>query len=1378
MLTEAQRAALTARVRRGRAADPAGRLTRRPAGQADPPASYGQEQLWFLDRFAPGRSTYNLPCPVAISGPLDTAALIRALGALIARHEVLRTRLVAGEDSHPVQVIDPAGSGSGRVDVTRLDYTGHDRAEARRRLRELAAGELRSPFELSTGPLLRACLVRLADRDHVLLLTVHHAVFDGWSAGVLVGDLAALYGVEAGGGPAGLDELPVQFGDYAAWERQRLAGPAGEELAAWWRQALAGAETLRLATDRTRPPVTDFDGREERRSLPPGLLDGLRELSRREGATLFATLMAGLQAVLHRYSGQDDLVVGTTSANRRQPALTPLIGFLVNTLPVRADARGDPPFTEFLGRVRTAMVSAFEHQDLPFARIVAEAGVARDASRAPLVQVTFDLVENEEEPSCAGGVAFGPGGQLARASESKFDLSVFARTGGGQLTLAAIYASALFDAGTIERLLGHLEVLLAGLVADPSARLSQLPLLTPAERHRELVEWNDTAGQVPAVCAHEGFAAQVARTPDAVAAEYQGTLLSYADLNQQANQIARRLRELGVGPEVLVGVCMRTGLTRLAALLGIWKAGGGYVPLDPALPRDRLSFMITDAGMPVILTDPASASSLPAGSLPSPATRDPLVVEPLVPPERYQWFNHEPAELVDLESEREQIAALDGSDLESTASPENVAYVIYTSGSTGQPKGVVVEHRHLVNQLHAMIRQWDIGPGDAVLQFASLSFDSSVPDMFMPLLAGARVVLAPAQTLHSPPRLTALMRDRAVTFACLTPSVISLLGRASFPALRVLMSAGEELPSELARRWAARPALRFVNDYGPTETTVNATFMELDPATALPPPIGRPYWPNYRAYVLDRQLSPVPAGVTGELYIGGAGVARGYLNRPELTRERFIPDPFSGEPGARLYKTGDLVRRRPDGAITFAGRIDGQVKIRGLRIELGEIEAALMTHPGVTQAVAAVRTDPAGDKQLAAWYRSEPGASPEPAALRAHLARTLPGYMVPAELTPVTSIPLSNSGKADRAALLAARPAEPGRPAASPATTPPATFTEMVLADSYAAVLGRGPVGALDSFFDLGGSSLQVMRLVDAIHAELGADVGVTEVFLHPTPRQLAASIDTRLSGGDTAGSGPLVRLSRGPGERPLFLVHAVGGTVVSYAPLARELAGTFAVTGVEAPGLHRAAIPASLAALTDEYTGLIRAAQPDGPYRLAGWSMGGVIAFEITRRLERTGAEVSLLALLDAPFAAPGETAMGEDEPAAQFVADAARSLGWEATAAPGTTDQLGWLAARLAPGDGQEAMLSRLRTRLEVFQAHVRMLSGYQPAGPPVRAPALIVSAQGSPNSPAARRWPAVLSGPVTALPVPGDHYEFLRPPLVAEVATTMEKLNGDQA
>ena len=1343
MLSQAQHESLAARLRRGR--DGAAQIRRRPPGLSELPASAGQEQLWFLDHLAPGRPTYNLPCAVQLTGPLDAAALSRAVDALVARHEALRTRLVPGPGHRPVQVIDPPPRGiTGFADDSAAEEgaAGEGAAEdggagpeaAWSRLRGRAAAEAARPFDLAAGPLLRACLVRLADRAHVLLLSVHHSVFDGWSSGVLVRDLAALYEAEVAGRAADLDELPVQFADYALWEQNRLSGPARAELEGYWREALAGLEALRLPADRPRPPVISTDGAERTRVLPGGLLRELSELSRRQGTTLFVTLMAGWQALLSRYTGQADVVVGTTSASRGRAVLAPLIGFLVNTLPIRCDLSGDPAFTEVLRRVREAAVGAFQHQDLPFSRLVEALGVERDASRPPVVQLMFNLPDPPGEPIEAAGVAFRLAAKLADAEAAKFDISLFAQPGDDQLTLAAVYSTALFDAATIDQMLAHFEVLLHGAAADPGTRLSRLPVLTEAERRRELTTWNDTAASFPAGCLHQQFEAQAAATPAAVAAQFGDQRLSYADLDRRAGQVARWLRGLGVGPETLVGVCLPAGLDRLAAVLGILKAGGGYVPLDPALPAPRLSFMAADAGLALVLADDSTQ-----GRLPQAVARS-------------------------LDAAWPQISQLDSTRPAGTGvAPENVAYVIYTSGSTGQPKGVVVEHRQAVNFVQGMIACWQIGASDAVLQYASLSFDVSVMDMFVPLLAGGRVVLVPPDAVHSPPRLAALIRSAGVTFACLTPSVLRLLAGEQLGGLRALVSGGEELPAELARAFQ-RPGLRFYNTYGPTEAAVVTTYTLLGPAAfpdqGAPPPIGWPL-PNYQAYVLDADLNPVPVGVTGELHIGGAGVARGYLGRAELTRSRFIPDPFT--PGQRLYKSGDLVRRRADGAIMFLGRADSQVKIRGLRIELGEIEAALAACPGVAQAVVAVTAG----QQLTGYLRAEPGAEPDLAALRRHLAATLPGYMVPAQLIPVASFPLNRSGKIDRAALPA-----PQEVAATSAA--PASHTETVLADLYATVLGREQVGVTDSFFALGGSSLQVMQLIEEIHRKTGADLGAAEIFLHPAPRELAAVVE------DGKGlAGPLARLSRGPGQRPLVMIHPVGGTIVAYAHLVRELAGTFGVSGLQAPGLTEpGALPASLADLVTDYTERIRAAQPSGTYRLAGWSMGGVVAFEVARRLEQAGAEVGLLVLLDAPFTQPSHVP-GERGLAGRFLADAAASLGWELAGLPDArvtpvTDQLGWLAGRL----GSDGAADQIRRRFEVFRAHVRMLTGYAPAGPPILAPTLVMSAKDSPNAPAAADWPRVLGGQVTTLRLPGDHYAFLRPPLVAEVATTMEKLNGDQA
>ncbi len=966
-LTESQRAVLTAHLRQRD--NLASGIPPRPAGLAELPLSYGQEQLWFLDQFAPGSATYNIPFALRLSGRLDVAALGRAVGGLRARHEALRTRLVARPDGRPVQVVDlppPASPAGVRLEVT--DLSGLDPDKQQAELREFIDSAAVRPFSLADGPLLRTWLLRLADEEHVLLVVVHHVVFDGWSGGIFVRELAALYGAEVTGEPAGLAELPVQYADYALWERGRLQGTALAGLEEHWRKVMAGFETVQFPTDRPRPAQDSFDGARVQHVTGPELLGRLRELSRREGATLFFTLMAGLLALLHRYTGQTDLVVGTASANRTRHEVGPLIGYLVNTLPVRADVSGDPVFTELLARVREATTGAYAHQDLPFAKMVETLQVERDPSRAPVFQIVLTYAERDDAPLRGGGVDFRLTDLIVGGMTSaKFDLTLLAEARADGLWLECSYKTGLFDAETVQRFLRNWEVLLAGVVADPGARVSALPVLTDGELRRELAEWNDTAAAVPQVCAHRRFEAQAARTPAAVAAEFEGEWWSYAELNERANRIARRLRELGVGPEVLVGVGMWAGLDRLAVLLGIWKAGGGYVPLDPELPADRLRFMIADTGLSVVLTQQRSAERMPAidaGGMGG------------------QGGQGGQVSIVSLEDERERIGALDGSDLTDTGVvPSNVAYVIYTSGSTGLPKGVVVEHRQLVNFLHGMVSHWQVTPADVVLQFSAFTFDVSVLDTFAGLLAGARVVLASAQTLHSPPRLAALIRDARVTFVFLPPAVLSLLTEQEFAGLRLLMTGGEEVPSGLARAWT-RPGLRLVNGYGPAETTVLATQAELD-GSAYPPPIGGPTWPNYQVYVLDRYLNPAPAGVIGELYIGGAGVARGYLNRPRLTAERYVPDPFAsalpGPPGGRLYRSGNLVRRRGDGSIVFLGRTDNQVKIRGLRIELGEIETALHTHPRIAQAAITVVTDPAGDKQLAAYLRTDPGSAHSPA---------------------------------------------------------------------------------------------------------------------------------------------------------------------------------------------------------------------------------------------------------------------------------------------------------------------------------------------------------------------------------------------------------------
>ncbi|GAB1689813.1 non-ribosomal peptide synthetase [Krasilnikovia sp. M28-CT-15] len=1356
MLSDSQRALLAARLRQGRADKGATGIPRRATGLVDIPVSFGQEQLWFIDQLAPGLATYNIAGAVQLTGQLDLAALQAAVNTLIARHESLRTRLVA-RDGRAVQVIDEPAE----VKLPLTDLTGLPDGERQQRYQQEAAQEATRPFTLEHGPLLRLRLVKLDAEQHVLVITVHHTVFDGWSFGVLVQELSALYEARVVGRPAQLTELPIQFADYAVWERDRLQGQALEELQEYWRTNLDGAPVLQLPTDRARPLVQTYDGAAESIEIPGDVLDGLKALGRREGATLFVTLMAAFHVLLHRYSGQDDIVVGTVSANRTRPELAPLIGYLVNTLPVRGDLSGDPAFGEVLQRIRTATVGAYGHQELPFASIVDAVRAPRDASRHPLFQVGFMLAENQRHDLRAGGLSWET--EELPVTAAKFDLLVSSVEDEGRLLVGASYATALFDPATVRRMLGHFRVLLEGLVADPSRPLSQFPILTEAELRREIHEWNATRADYPSWCLHEKFEAQVAATPDAVAVQLDDEQVTYAELNAQANRIARRLRELGVGPEVLVGVCTQRTVRRLAGIMGILKAGGGYVPLDPQYPADRLAFMLEDAHMPVVVADDESEPSLPV----------------------------EGAVVVSLDRDWADLATLDGANLEPAATPANAAYVIYTSGSTGRPKGVVVEHRQAVNFATGEIEHWPLGLGDKVLQFASLNFDVSVLDMFGALLSGATLVMGRSETLLSPPRLAELIRGAGITFMCLPPAVLNLLADEEFPAIRVVIAGGEAFSSALVRKWA-RPGMQFINGYGPTETTVGSTMAECHADSLLdPPPIGLPL-PNYTAYVLDKHLNPVPVGVPGELHLGGAGVARGYLNRPELTAEKFIRDPFSDDPQARLYKTGDVARRLPDGNLQYLGRSDDQVKIRGLRVELGEIEAVLAEHPSVAQALVVVREDGAGQKQLVGYVR---GDADRPAVdttdLRVHMSSRMPVFMVPAHIVVLDVFPLNANGKVDRSKL--PEPEDSGDDAGYVA---PRTLIETMLVDMFAGLLRRERVGVEDSFFDLGGNSLQAMQLIAQLRKELAVDSDVSAIFLAPTPAQLTEVLrdqhgleDTRLDDIDldeleqlsddmaqARPSGPapvtskVVAMNDGPQDKPFFLVHAVGGTVYGYARLAAALDDSLRLYGISAadPGVG----PADLDEMVTRYVAEIRAAQPEGPYRLGGWSMGGLVALEMARRLEAAGAEVAFVALLDSPSEPADLTGLSDFDAARQFVIDAARALGPEVTEAPDAGDvagQLAWLADKLTNGSGDaETARAEIERRFAVFRDQTRIIAGYRPR--PATARTLVVTAEQSYDF--TPHWREVLAADTAYRRVAGDHYSFLQPPGVEALAAMLRE------
>ncbi|HSF39927.1 MAG TPA: amino acid adenylation domain-containing protein [Thermoanaerobaculia bacterium] len=1053
------------------------------------PLSFAQERLWFLDQLDPGKATYNIPNALRLTGRLDGAALRASLAEVVRRHEVLRSTF-ALIDGQPVQIAGPAGTAMPVVDLSGLPGERRE-GEVRQRM----ALEVDRPFDLARGPLLRALLLRIAPEEHVAVLTLHHVASDGWSMGVLVREVAALYPAFSQGRPSPLPELPIQYADFARWQRGWLRGEVLEEEIAYWRETLAGVAPLELPTDRPRPPVQTFRGRALPLGFDPETGEALEALGRRSGATFFMTALAAFMTLLHRYAGQDDVAVGTPSANRNRPEIEGLIGFFVNTLVVRADASGDPSFRELLGRVREASVGAFAHQDLPFEKVVEELRPERDLSRSPLFQVMFMLQNLRAEPVELPGLVLAP--QPWEVTTAKLDLTLSLFEGAGRLTGSIEWNTDLFERGTIERMAGHLKILFAGIAADPERRLSELPLLSDAERRQILSEWNETARDWPReTLIHELFELQAARRPEAVAVTCGGERWTYRDLDLRANRLANHLRRLGVGPETRVGLCVERSAEMVAALLGVLKAGGAYVPLDPSHPAERLGMVLDDGAVSVLLTEEKLLAGLPPVA----------------------------ARVVCLDGDGEAIAAESAEAPERRGSEENLAYVIYTSGSTGRPKGVQLPHRAVVNFLRAMAERPGLGETDVVPALTTLSFDIAGLEIYLPLAVGGRVFVVGREEAADGARLAARLRSSGATAVQATPATWRLLlesGWEGLPRLKVLCG-GEALPRDLAQALLARGA-ELWNVYGPTETAVWSAVGEVAPGEG-PVRLGRPI-ANTEFFVVDPAFGPVPAGVAGELWIGGEGLARGYLARPDLTAEKFIPHPWSPRPGARLYRTGDLVRFRDGGELEFLGRIDHQVKVRGFRIELGEIEAALARHPAVRQAVAAVREE-GGDKRLVAWLVPE-GTAPTPGELRDLLRRSLPDYMFPAAFVALSAFPLTPSGKVDRKSLPVPDTAGPETEAA------PLTPVEEVVAAIWAEVLHRERVGTQESFFDLGGHSLLATQVISRVRTALGVDLPLQRMFETPTVAGLARAVEAARREQEGLSVPPIVPVPR---DRPLPL--------------------------------------------------------------------------------------------------------------------------------------------------------------------------------------------------------------------------------------------------
>jgi amino acid adenylation domain-containing protein len=1033
------------------------------------PLSFAQQRLWFLDQLEPNSAVYNIPDMQQFSGPLNLAALERSMSELIRRHESLRTTFQS-IDGEPVQVI--AEAQPRKIEVIDLSHLpqGEREAEAQRMARD--EGEV--PFDLSRGPLFRFRLVKLEEEEHLLLLTMHHIIADGWSLGVLGRELSALYQAFSMDQSSPLEELTIQYADFAVWQRQWLQGETLEKQLAYWREKLGGElPVLDLLTDRPRPPVQTYRGSAEERILSAEVTERLKQVSTENGATLFMTLLAAFNVVLWRYTRQQDILIGSPIANRNRTEIEGIIGFFVNTLVLRSTVNPEMSFREFLAQVRETTLGAYGHQDVPFERLVEELQPERTLNRPPLFQVMLTL-QTWEEMHLDG---LEMTSMNTKREVTKFDLSLFLSETEIGLYSWGAYNTDLFDGSTIARLLKHFHTLLEEIAANPDARLSELSLMT-TEETQQFEQWNQTQSEYERdKCVHQLVELQASRQPNALAVVYGEKQISYGELNRRANQLAHYLRAHGVGLEIRVGVLMERSANWIVALLGILKAGGVYVPLDGSYPAGRLRFMVEDAEIRLLLTQSG---------------------QPRI----------EASEVVFLDQDWEWLES------ESTENPENVtqaedlAYLMYTSGSTGQPKGVGVPHR-AINRLVRNTNYVKFDESDRVAQISNASFDAATFEIWGALLNGSRVVVLEKETALSPKELKKQLVEHEISAMFLTTALFNqtALSRPEiFASLKYMIFGGDTADPRAVHRvlGEGRPE-HLVNAYGPTENTTFTTWYDAQESDigARMIPIGQPL-SNTEVWVLDQQSRMVPVGVPGELCIGGDGLARGYIRRPELTAEKFVPHPYSRNAGARLYRTGDLVRYREDGNIEFLKRMDQQVKVRGFRVELGEIESTLNQYRAVMESIVVDRKDSSGDIRLIAYFVPEVGVEPTSLELLTFLQEKLPSYMLPSAFMAIKEIPLTPNGKVDRRALPAPEQIE----VSTAGFIAPRTEMEQLVAEIWCEILGITQVGADSNFFDLGGHSLLATRVMNRIRERCGVELPLRVLFEFPTVVSLAAKLD------------------------------------------------------------------------------------------------------------------------------------------------------------------------------------------------------------------------------------------------------------------------------
>ena len=1281
------------------------------------PCSFSQERMWFLHQLDPQSSAYNIPIAVKLKGVLNLEALKHSFRLIIDRHEALRTTFICPED-HPFQVFHPAGPMTIDELFEMFDLSGHPIEERESLADQLVADAVRKPFNLGAGYLLRVVLIKIHGDEYILVINMHHIISDAWSINQLVREFLIFYNAFTSGATISLPELPIQYADYTSWQRQRFSNGATEEGLSYWRHQLNQVPILELPADHPRPEVQTYCGAIEVLEIDESLLESLKTFSRKNESTLFMTLLSAYASLLNRYSGQTDLAIGVPVANRNRVETEQLIGVLVNTVVMRLDLNENPTFKQLLNQVRKTALEAYDHQDLPFYKLISELRPVRDPGHTPLAQVLFNLIDVQTPPLIMNDLEI----ELLQVNRggAQFDLTLSVTDIPTEKTIAIEYNTDLFEKSTISRMMGHFVQLLSQLVSKPHQPISQISFLSEVEINQLLVDWNDTFRDYPDdICLPDLFEAQVARTPDEIAVSHQNRSLTYRELNQRANQLAHHLRKAGIQRGEQVGLYMRRSPDLLVAMLGVLKAGAAYVPLDPTFPTPRLSYMVNDAEISLMVSE-ANLDGI-------------LTVKDIT--------------IVHIDTDWEFIQSESVENPAHSIAPDDLAYVIYTSGSTGKPKGVQINHGAVVNFLLSMVEKPGIDRHDNLLAVTTFSFDIAVLELLLPLVVGAKVVIVDRELAYDGNLLAQVIVEQNITIMQATPVTWELLVDSGWQGMLGLkmLCGGEALRRDLAEELLTKGD-ELWNMYGPTETTVWSCIEHVTLNDNLIS-IGRPI-ANTNIYILDPYLQPVPIGIRGMLFIGGSGLSPGYLNLPDLTEKKFIQHPFIPGTAQRIYMTGDMARYLPDGRIEYLGRNDQQVKIRGFRIELPEVESTITEHPAVKRAVVSQHTFN-GQKSLVAYIVfSNPESATVP-QLRSFLKQTLPEYMLPVSFMPVASIPLTPNGKVNYKEL------PTPQITVEDADITPRNFVERNLVRIWEEVLNVRPVRIGSNFFDLGGHSLLAIRLLNNVEKVFGIRLPIATIFQSPTVEEMALVISGKIAPPDWS---VVIPIQSHGSQRPLYLVHGAGGGIMGYTALSKALGTDRPFYGLQARGVENQEEPHDrIDDMAAYYIDQIKRIQPTGPYNLAGYSFGGMVAYEMACQLRDQGEHVGLLAILDT-YAMSRQTAL--------------KLLWHPSNFLKFLVNIPGWIIDQAVLKFNRNSKTSYVPERKHVFEAHIEAIRLYHPRQYDgkvslfrVRTFSLLRSFDSEFG------WGELASGGVDTYIISGSHFNMLEEPFVTRLANELK-------